>query len=37
LLVFASLDQPMLDDSALPARVFETLEELGWECDESVG
>jgi hypothetical protein len=37
LLVFATLDQPMLDASDVPALVFETLEELGWECDESVG
>lgn len=36
-LMFATLEQPMFEDPDVPARIFESLAELGWECDESVG
>lgn len=34
LLVFATVEQSMLDDSDVPFRVQAALEEAGWECDE---
>jgi len=37
-LVFATLDQSMLDTSGYPDRICATLEALGWEVDqENVG